>query len=83
MYIKLTYFSIEKTYSSFNKVLCAYVNHCAANGLGRVKAKSMVFIPLPWVEDPFGVNCSFIYCPRHSNIYKLTAFDPLDESTKQ
>lgn len=70
---------INKTYSSFNEVLCANINHRAANSLGRVEAKSMVFIPLPGVEYSFGVNCSFIYCPGHSNIYKLTAIKPLHE----
>lgn len=33
----------------------------------------MVFIPLPWVEYPLGVDSSFIYCTRDSNIDKLTA----------
>lgn len=61
------------TYSCFSQVLCAYINHRAANSFCRIKAKGMIFIPLPWVKDLFCVNGSFIYGPRNSNINKLTA----------
>lgn len=64
---------ITETYSSFNQVLGANVNHSAANGLGRVEAKSMVLIPFPRIDNPFGVNSPLINCPRHRNIDKFTA----------
>lgn len=64
---------VVSTHSSFNQILCANVNHGASNSLCRVKAESMVFIPLPWVKDLFGIDCSFVYGPWNSYIDKLTA----------
>lgn len=64
---------IVKTYSSFNQVLVADVNHGAANCLGRVEAKSVVLIPLPWIDNPLGVYSPLVNCPRHRNIDKFTA----------
>ena len=61
------------THSSFNQILCANVNHCASNSLCRVKAKSMVFISLPWIKDFFRIDSSFVYGPWNSYIDKLTA----------
>lgn len=61
------------TYPSFNKILCPYVDYGTSNGLGRVEAQSVVFIPFPWVEYSLCVNSSFINCTRNSYIYQLTA----------
>ena len=63
------------TYSSFNQVLCANINHCAANSLRRIEAEGVIFIPLPWIKDLLSVDSSFIYGPRNSYINKLTTWN--------
>ena len=70
-------------YPAFNQVMGTNVNHSASNGYCRVKAESVIFIPLPRIEYPFGVYGSFINCTRNSHIYKLTAQTRLKISTTQ
>ena len=60
------------TYPSFHQILGTNVDNSASNGLGRVEAQCVVFIPLPWVKNSFLIYCPLINGPRHSYIDQLT-----------